>query len=51
MKTRKFERNWKNFRLDPNKVYTFIGKTVTMCLFNIGMTALLVFGFLQNTIY
>lgn len=45
------KRTWKNFRLDPNKVYAFIGKATVVILTNMGMSAMLVFGFLQNTIY
>lgn len=45
------KRTWKNFRLDPNKVYVFIGKATVVILANMGMTAILVYGFLQNTIY
>ena len=45
------KRTWKNFRLDPNKVYAFIGKATVVILANMGMSAMLVFGFLQNTIY
>ena len=51
MKTRKIERNWKNFKLDPNKVYTFIGKTVVFLCVNLMWTYLMVFGFLQMTVY
>lgn len=45
------KRSWKNFKLDSNKVYNFIGKATVVVLANAGMTAMLVFGFLQNTIY
>ena len=45
------KRSWKNFKLDSNKVYNFIGKTTVVILANMGMTAMLVYGFLQNTIY
>ena len=43
------KRTWKNFRLDPNKLYAFIATVVILA--NMGMTAMLVYGFLQNTIY
>lgn len=45
------KRTWKNFRLDPNKLYAFIRKATVVVLANMGMTAMLVFGFLQNSIY
>ena len=45
------KRSWKNFKLDSNKVYAFIGKATVVALANMGMTAMLVFGFSQNTIY
>lgn len=45
------KRTWKNFRLDSNKVYNFIGKTTVVILANMGMAAMLIYGFLQNTIY
>ena len=43
--------NWTNFKLDPNKVYAFIGKVTVAILFNATMTAMFVYGFLQNTVY
>ena len=45
------KRTWKNFRLDPNKVYAFIGKATVLILANMGISAMFVYGFLQNTIY
>ena len=45
------KRNWKNFKLDPNKVYAFIGKVTVAILFNATMTAMFVYGFIQNTVY
>lgn len=45
------KRSWKNFRLDMNKVYAFIGKVTVAILFNAGITAMFVYGFLQNTVY
>ena len=38
-------------KLDRNKVYAFIGQATVVILFNVGMTAMFVSGFLQNTIY
>ena len=48
---KQMKRSWKNFRLDPNKLYNFIGKATVVALANMGMAAMLVYGFLQNTIY
>ncbi len=45
------KRTWKNCKLDPNKVYMRIGQATVIILANAGMAAMLVFGFLQNTIY
>ena len=45
------KRSWKNFRLDPNKLYNFIGKATVVILANMGISAMLVYGFLQKTIY
>lgn len=38
-------------KLNKNKVYQFIGQAIVVILFNVGMTAMFVAGFLQNTIY
>ena len=38
-------------KLDKNKIYTFIGKTVVFLSANLMWTGLIVFGFMQNTIY
>lgn len=38
-------------KLDKNKIYTFIGQAVVIILANAGLSAMMVFGFLQNTIY
>lgn len=45
------KRSWKNFRLDPNKVYMRIGQATVIILANALFVGLMVFGFLQNTIY
>ncbi len=45
------KKSWKNFKLDSNKVYAFIGKVTVAILFNATMTAMFVYGFLQNTVY
>ena len=37
--------------LDKNKVYAFIGQATVVILFNVGMTAMMVAGFMKNTIY
>ena len=38
-------------KLDKNKIYAFIGKTVVYASINLVWTCLMVFGFMQNTIY
>lgn len=38
-------------KLDKNKIYAFIGKTVVFLSANLMWTSLIVFGFIQNTIY
>lgn len=38
-------------KLDKNKVYAFIGKTVVFLGSNLMWTGLMIFGFMQNTIY
>lgn len=45
------KRTWENFRLDKNKVYQFIGQAVVYISFNLLLAGIMVFGFLQNTIY
>lgn len=45
------KRSWKNFKLDPNKIYKFIGQAVVYISFNLLFSGLMVYGFLQNTIY
>ena len=38
-------------KLDKNKIYNFIGKTVVYASINLVWTGLMIFGFMQNTIY
>lgn len=38
-------------KLDKNKVYAFIGQATVVILFNVGMTAMMVAGFMQMTVY
>ena len=38
-------------KLDKNKIYTFIGKTVVFLSANLMWTGLIILGFMQNTIY
>lgn len=38
-------------KLNKNKIYAFIGQATVVILFNVGMTAMFVAGFMQNTIY
>ena len=49
------QRTWKDFKLDPNKVYNFIGRAVVNATGFIAITSifttLFIWGFLQNTIY
>lgn len=45
------KRTWKNFRIDPNKVYGFIGQAVVYSSLYVGAVAFMVWGFCQNTIY
>lgn len=45
------KRSWKNFKLDKNKVYTFLGKTTVFIGFSLMWTGIGIVGFLQNTIY
>lgn len=45
------KREWKKFRIDLNKLYKRIGQAVVyVSLWAIG-EGLLIFGFMQNTIY
>lgn len=41
----------KKRRIDPNKVYAFIGRAVVYTGLYIGGVAFLVWAFLQNTVY
>lgn len=38
-------------KLNKNKIYAFIGQATLVILFNVGMTVMMVAGFMQNTIY
>ncbi len=38
-------------KLDKNKILNFLGQAVLVILSNIGMSVMLVYGFMQNTIY
>ena len=38
-------------KIDEHKVYEFIGRAVVYISFNLLLSAMFVFGFLQNTIY
>lgn len=38
-------------KIDKNKVYNFIGRAVVFLGANLMWTGLMVFGFMQNTIY
>ena len=45
------KKEWKNFKLDKNKVYTRIGQAVVYTSLYAVMIGFIVVGFLQNTIY
>ena len=45
------KRTWKNFRLDKNKVYQFIGQAVVYSSLYIGSIALFYLMFLSGTTY
>ncbi len=45
------KRTWKNFKLDKEKVYIFIGKAAVYTVANLMWTGIMIYGFLQNTIY
>ena len=45
------KRTWKNFKLDKNKVYQFIGQAVVYSSLYIAAVAFMIWGFCQNTIY
>lgn len=38
-------------KLDINKIYAFIGRAVVYAGIYAGMTAMAIYGFMQNTIY
>ena len=48
---KQMKRTWKNFKLDPNKVYMRIGQAVTYIAFNLLLSAFMVWGFLQGMTY
>lgn len=50
-KIKKQERTWKNFKLDEKKVYEFIGRVTVTIIALLSMSSMMVWGFLQNTIY
>ena len=45
------KRTWKNFKLDPNKIYKFIGQAVVYSTLYISAVAGTVFMFLQGMTY
>ena len=38
-------------KLDKNKIYAFIGQATLVILLNVGMSVMMLFGFMKNTIY
>lgn len=45
------EKSWKNFRIDKNKVYKFIGKMVVCLIIYAVMSGMLIYGFMNITVY
>lgn len=45
------KRSWKNFKLDPNKVYMRLGQAVTYIAFNLLLSAFGYWMFLQGMTY
>ena len=45
------KREWKNFKLDPSKVYMRIGQAVVYISFNLLLSAFGYWGFLQGMTY
>lgn len=45
------KRNWKNFKLDPNKVYKRIGQAVVYSSLYVAGVVFLYWGVLQATVY
>ena len=45
------KRSWKNFKIDPNKVYMRIGQAVVYSSLYIGSTTLFCLMFLSGTTY
>lgn len=50
-KVKQMKRNWKNFRLDPNKVYQIIGQAVVYTAGYLAGIAFCYWGILQATVY
>ena len=48
---KQMKRSWKNFKLDPNKVYMRIGQATVCILFNLLLSVFMVWGFLQGMTY
>ena len=48
---KQMERSWKNFRIDKNKVYKFIGKMVVYLTIYAGMSGMLIYGLMNITVY
>lgn len=45
------KRSWKNFKLDPNKVYMRIGQAVVYIVFNLLLSVFGYWAFLQGMTY
>jgi len=50
-KVKQMKRNWKNFRLDPNKVYQIIGQAVVYTAGYMAFVGFCYWGFLQGLTY
>lgn len=50
-KVKQMKRTWKNFRLDKNKVYQFIGQAVVYSSLYIGTLVFSYWAFLQGMTY
>lgn len=45
------KRSWKNFKLDPNKVYMRLGQAVTYIAFDLLLSVFFYWAFLQGMTY
>ncbi len=45
------KRRWKNFKIDTNKTYQFIGQTVVYCSLYVSSIVFFYWGLMQATVY